>query len=303
MSTTVPTIIPISEFDPKKVIYGATYVPLENPDRIDIPIGYPISGRKEHLYIQLKPCRMSFNVSDFMGDKKYCAYVTIDDASTIEKMNALDASNLAHYFDKLQRASTWKTIRKQTLEELKATQIPSLKPDKYDTLLMKIRICLDIDILQMNSEGERTKITSPTNTVLNLLCRGAIIQPTIRANAVWIHKRGLGCIWEMIDAVLVTPAPVSIYNSLFLDDESSDDEPPPPPPPPPPCIGMVKDVTLLTDMCLISHDLLTLETAYRTQCKHLYDRETIQMWWKTKGKKECPYCKEFEPACPCISCK
>lgn len=79
--------------------------------------------------------------------------------------------------------------------------------------------------------------------------------------------------------------------------------PPPPPPPPPPCIGMVKDATLLTDVCAITYEDLTLDTAYRTQCKHLYDRKTIQMWWKTNVKKECPYCKAIEPACPCISCK
>ena len=78
--------------------------------------------------------------------------------------------------------------------------------------------------------------------------------------------------------------------------------PPPPPPPPPPCIGRVEDATLLTDVCCISHDVLTLETAYLTQCNHFYDRDEIWTWWKIKKGKECPYCKAIEPFCPCPSC-
>jgi len=73
--------------------------------------------------------------------------------------------------------------------------------------------------------------------------------------------------------------------------------------PPPPCIGMVNDVTLLTDVCPIHHEIPTLETAYRTQCNHFFDRDAIWMWWKIKGKKECPSCRAIEPPCLCISCK
>jgi hypothetical protein len=100
--------------------------------------------------------------------------------------------------------------------------------------------------------------------------------------------------------VLPVMAPVPVYEPFTFPPHV---EPPRPPPSPHYyCIGGVKNAILLTDVCCISHAVLTLETAYRTQCKHFYDRDEIWTWWKIKKGKECPYCKAIEPFCPCPSC-
>lgn len=128
-----------------------------------------------------------------------------------------------------------------------------------------------------------------------------ISTPTSRSAGGYIKKRIEMAMKELLDerARLSTEAPFS----PSVMEPSISPCPVLPVLPPPPCIGMVNDVTLLTDVCPIHHEIPTLNTAYRTQCNHFFDRDAIWMWWKIKGKKECPSCRAIEPSCPCISCK
>jgi hypothetical protein len=212
-------------------------------------------------------------------------WIEMDDASTLQTLKDIQDIALA-------------MIAKERLLDIPRDRLETRIRDPiikiHDGIpCVRLMLCADLEeklttrIFQKNAEGTSVEITSPTNTPLDILKPGAIIRSVICLGSMSVRKDFTfwNIIWslKLEQALLVTPAPYS---------------------PPLPCIGRVTDPTLLTDdVCHLTYDDVTLETAYLTQCGHLYERENLYTSWKTKGKKECPYCKAIEPFCPCPSCK
>jgi hypothetical protein len=197
----------VTERDKKKFVY----------------INNKVNKGAKGLIIQLEPTEVRFNASDYKGDEKYSVNINVDDASTIQKLKEFDESNVAFIAKE--------KILDKPREKLEAIATSSIKvtDKKAPPTYMKLALYkdattnqFDTKIFQKNSEGKLEEITSPTNTVLDILKRGAVIKPLIKASSIWTSPIGLGCSWKLEQALLVTPsAAVSTGGSLFIDEEDS----------------------------------------------------------------------------------
>jgi len=210
----------ISEFQVKThVDYRVT----ERDKKKFVYINNKVNKGAKGLIIQLEPTEVRFNASDYKGDEKYSVNINVDDASTIQKMKEFDESNVAFIAKE--------KILDKPREKLEAIATSSIKvtDKKTPPTFMKLALYkdattnqFDTKIFQKNSEGKLVEITSPTNTVLDILKRGAVIKPLIKATSIWTSPIGLGCSWKLEQALLVTPsAAVSTGGSLFIDEEDS----------------------------------------------------------------------------------
>jgi hypothetical protein len=175
------------------------------------------------LILQLETTSVRYNASDYKGDEKYSVNINIEDASTIQKMKEFDESNVAFIAKE--------KILDKPREKLEAIATPSIKINEKNTPNTFMKLALykdattnqfDTKIFQKNAEGKLVEITSPTNSVLDILKRGAVIKPLIKASSIWTSPIGMGCSWKLEQALLVTPsAAVSTGASLFVDEEDA----------------------------------------------------------------------------------
>ena len=175
------------------------------------------------LLIQLDPTEVRYNASDYKGDEKFSVNINVSDESTIQKMKEFDESNIAFIAKE--------KILDKSREKLEAIATASIKvnekytPNTFMKLALykdKITNQFDTKIFQKNAEGKLVEITSPTNSVLDILKRGAIIKPLIKASSIWTSPIGMGCSWKLEQALLVTPsASISTGGSLFIDEEDA----------------------------------------------------------------------------------
>jgi len=210
----------ISEFQVKThVDYRVT----ERDKKKFVYINNKVNKGAKGLIIQLEPTEVRFNASDYKGDEKYSVNINVSDESTIQKMKEFDESNVAFIAKE--------KILDKPREKLEAIATASIKVNEKYTPNTFMKLALykdattnqfDTKIFQKNSEGKLVEITSPTNTVLDILKRGAVIKPLIKATSIWTSPIGLGCSWKLEQALLVTPsAAVSTGGSLFIDEEDS----------------------------------------------------------------------------------
>jgi hypothetical protein len=210
----------ISEFQVKThVDYRVT----ERDKKKFVYINNKINKGAKGLIIQLEPTEVRFNASDYKGDEKFSVNINVDDESTIQKMKEFDESNVAFIAKE-------KIIDKPR-EKLEAIATSSIKvtDKKTPPTFMKLALYkdtttnqFDTKIFQKNTEGKLVEITSPTNSVLDILKRGAVIKPLIKASSIWTSPIGMGCSWKLEQALLVTPsASISTGGSLFIDEEES----------------------------------------------------------------------------------
>jgi len=175
------------------------------------------------LLIQLDPTEVRYNASDYKGDEKYSVNINVSDESTIQKMKEFDESNVAFIAKE--------KILDKPREKLEAIATASIKVNEKYTPNTFIKLALykdattnqfDTKIFQKNAEGKLVEITSPTNSVLDILKRGAVIKPLIKASSIWTSPIGMGCSWKLEQALLVTPsASISTGGSLFIDEEDA----------------------------------------------------------------------------------
>ena len=210
----------ISEFQVKThVDYRVT----ERDKKKFVYINNKVNKGAKGLIIQLEPTEVRFNASDYKGDEKFSVNINVDDESTIQKMKEFDESNIAFIAKE-------KIIDKPR-EKLEAIATSSIKvtDKKTPPTFMKLALYkdattnqFDTKIFQKNTEGKLVEITSPTNSVLDILKRGAVIKPLIKATSIWTSPIGMGCSWKLEQALLVTPsASISTGGSLFIDEEDS----------------------------------------------------------------------------------
>jgi len=210
----------ISEFQVKThVDYRVT----ERDKKKFVYINNKVNKGAKGLMIQLEPTEVRFNASDYKGDEKFSVNINVDDESTIQKMKEFDESNVAFIAKE--------KILDKTREKLEAIATSSIKvtDKKTPPTFMKLALykdattnIFDTKIFQKNTEGKLVEITSPTNSVLDILKRGAVIKPLIKASSIWTSPIGMGCSWKLEQALLVTPsASISTGGSLFIDEEDS----------------------------------------------------------------------------------
>lgn len=197
----------VTERDKKKFVY----------------INNKVDKSAKGLIIQLDSTEVRYNASDYKGDEKYSVNINVSDESTIQKMKEFDESNVAFIAKE--------KILDKPREKLEAIATASIKVNEKYTPNTFMKLALykdattnqfDTKIFQKNAEGKLVEITSPTNSVLDILKRGAVIKPLIKASSIWTSPIGMGCSWKLEQALLVTPsASVSTGGSLFIDEEDS----------------------------------------------------------------------------------
>jgi hypothetical protein len=224
----------ISEFQVKTHVDYRTDVGRDGKKRIYI--NNKVNKGAKGLMLQLEPCEVRFSASDYKGDEKFSVNINVDDPSLVEKMTEFDLANVAYIAKE--------KIVDKSREKLEAIATSSIKTTdkKAPPTYMKLALYrdaktnqFDTKIFQKNAENQLVEITPhtkknssgvlmdvPGTPLLDILKRGAVIKPLIKASSIWVSPIGMGCSWKLEQAILITPsASVSSGGSLFLDEEEA----------------------------------------------------------------------------------